>query len=672
MSVLRAAWTKARGAAGHAPAAILLVAAAAAATGADDDHRPPANAAPVVETVLAPAESIRYASRVTRQTNVGLYLTNFGFFGNNLASKGPSLEFPLGTSEEHLVRAGLWVGAVTGNGDTLVSTGTVVGSAGSVDPRSASAFTPADSTIYERSNITNNRYYHPRARSEQDFLATYSDRPGFNPPGGSEPHVPLGLLVKQETLVWSFDPLNRFVIVNFDIVNNNAAEPIPFFNVYLGIYAELATGNKNYQNFPSGWFRRKDIAYYDSIRTISEHRDNGGVTSPPNGVTSWAGLKLLGVKPDSMSTKRVTFDWWHWYDERDRPEYKSDSFRYRKMAQGTAKDASGNEAADGWDPVEILCVGPFPVVFHGDTIRASFAWVAGNTEDDLLESAYWAQLVYDSDFRVPLPPPSPHLLVEPGENSLTLRWDDSPVYVQDPKSGKQDFEGFRVFISRERNESRFERIAEFDVVDDTLGYDTGLSALADTVTRPDPVTGELRDYQFRYQIPALRDGFKYYVAVTSYDTGSPADNVASLESGKSQNLTLAVPGPRAQELGRVKVFPNPYRGDAVWDGALSRDRFLWFINLPHRAKIRIYTLAGDLVDVIDFDGARYHATEIRGIFDPTDPRNPESDLPQLSGGMVAWDLITRSDQGVASGLYLFSVEDLESGETQVGKFLVIK
>jgi hypothetical protein len=78
------------------------------------------------------------------------------------------------------------------------------------------------------------------------------------------------------------------------------------------------------------------------------------------------------------------------------------------------------------------------------------------------------------------------------------------------------------------------------------------------------------------------------------------------------------------------------------------------------------------VDVIDFDGSNYHATEIRGIFDPTDPRNPESDLPQLSGGMVAWDLITRSDQGVASGLYLFSVEDLASGETQVGKFLVIK
>jgi hypothetical protein len=644
------------------PAALL-----AAAPAGEDRHRGP-EPADGVEAVLAPAESIKYSARITRQTNIGLYLTNFGFFGNNLANKGPSLEFPLGTSQEHLVRAGLWVAAVTSNGDTLTTTGTIAGTYGSLDPRMASEFTPADTTIYERSNIINNRYYHPDARSEQDFLCTYSDRPGIERTG--EDHRPLGLLIRQETLVWSFEPLNAFVIVNWDIINNNIAEPISFFNLYAGLYAELATGNKNYQNFASGWFDRKNIAYYDSIRTVSEHRENQGQTAPPNGVTSWAGYKLLGTSPDSLSAMDVTFDWWHWDTERD--FIYLDAVRYGIMSRGESRDASSNEASDGWDPVEILSVGPFPTVFPGDTVHVSFAWVAGNTEEELVETALWAQQVYDSNFRVPLPPPSPHLLVEPGENEITLRWDDSPVYVQDPKSGKQDFEGFRIYVSRERDEARFDLLAQYDVVDDTLGYDTGFEALADTVERPDPITGELREYQYRYDITGLRDGFKYYVAVTSYDTGSPADNIASLESGKSQNLTLAVPGPRAKQEPRVRVFPNPYRGDAVWDGSLSRDRYLWFINLPSKAKIRIYTLAGDLVDTIDFDGARYHATEIRGIFDPTDPKNPETDLPQLSGGMVAWDMITKSDQGIASGLYLFSVEDLESGKTEVGKFLVIK
>jgi hypothetical protein len=119
------------------------------------------------------------------------------------------------------------------------------------------------------------------------------------------------------------------------------------------------------------------------------------------------------------------------------------------------------------------------------------------------------------------------------------------------------------------------------------------------------------------------------------------------------------------------VFPNPYRGDAAWDGALGRDRYLWFANLPARCTIRIYTLSGDLVDTIEFDQS-YSPTDIRGIYDPTDVRNPESDLPQLSGGMAAWDLVSRNDQGVASGLYMFSVEDHENGGKQVGKFLILK
>jgi hypothetical protein len=122
----------------------------------------------------------------------------------------------------------------------------------------------------------------------------------------------------------------------------------------------------------------------------------------------------------------------------------------------------------------------------------------------------------------------------------------------------------------------------------------------------------------------------------------------------------------------VLVFPNPYRGDAAWDGSLRRDRYLWFANLPPRCTIRIYTLAGDLVETIPFDQASYAPTDVRGIYDPTDPRNPERDLPILSGGMAAWDLVSRKDQGVANGLYLFSVEDHDSGERQLGKFLIIK
>jgi len=45
---------------------------------------------------------------------------------------------------------------------------------------------------------------------------------------------------------------------------------------------------------------------------------------------------------------------------------------------------------------------------------------------------------------------------------------------------------------------------------------------------------------------------------------------------------------------------------------------------------------------------------------------------QLAGGEHAWDLITKKDQAIASGLYLFTVKSKDFGEIQRGKFLVVK
>ena len=55
----------------------------------------------------------------------------------------------------------------------------------------------------------------------------------------------------------------------------------------------------------------------------------------------------------------------------------------------------------------------------------------------------------------------------------------------------------------------------------------------------------------------------------------------------------------------------------------------------------------------------------------------EYKAPQLSGGEHAWDLITKDDQAIASGLYLFTVKNLDKetlsyGKIKEGKFLIIK
>jgi hypothetical protein len=40
--------------------------------------------------------------------------------------------------------------------------------------------------------------------------------------------------------------------------------------------------------------------------------------------------------------------------------------------------------------------------------------------------------------------------------------------------------------------------------------------------------------------------------------------------------------------------------------------------------------------------------------------------------MASWDLLSRHNQIIAPGVYLFSVRDLENDEIKVGKFVIIK
>jgi len=179
-------------------------------------------------------------------------------------------------------------------------------------------------------------------------------------------------------------------------------------------------------------------------------------------------------------------------------------------------------------------------------------------------------------------------------------------------------------------------------------------------------------YDYHLKIDNLKDGFKYWVALTAYDKGMPEQGVESMQSGVLATKVLTIPGPSSQQDETVRVFPNPYRGEAVWDGTRDREKYVWFVNLPRKATIRIFTLAGDLVRTIQFDADTqsnpdtYTGRDIQGLKVGTER------LISMPGGMCAWDLISERDQAVATGLYIFSVEDKETGKNHVGKLMIIR
>jgi hypothetical protein len=257
------------------------------------------------------------------------------------------------------------------------------------------------------------------------------------------------------------------------------------------------------------------------------------------------------------------------------------------------------------------------------------------------------------------------MVIEAGSQHADLWWDDSPEFASDPTSpapGGRDFEGYRVYLGLDQQAPT--RVAQFDLVD-TTGFNTGLSPAEGSA----PLVRDGVAYRYHYRISGLKDGFRYWGAVTSYDTGDQA--VESLESSIGQNKFMVIPAANASEHPHVVVFPNPYRVEAAWDaGKTEREKVVWFAGLPARCTIRVYTLAGDQVMARDFDGSVYHTENVRGVWTPD--RNPDTGPPALSGGTFAWDLITDRGQATATGLYMWTVEDHTGGPIQRGKLLVVK
>ena len=86
------------------------------------------------------------------------------------------------------------------------------------------------------------------------------------------------------------------------------------------------------------------------------------------------------------------------------------------------------------------------------------------------------------------------------------------------------------------------------------------------------------------------------------------------------------------------------------------------------SRITITTAGGDYIDSFEHH-EEYDGTDIRWFrsFGAEDAsRNA------FSGGEHAWDLLSRESQIIARGMYLFTVEDLDNGQSFTGTFLIVK
>ena len=548
-------------------------------------------------------------------------ITNQGTL-NGGDTKYPGLinaEFPPGSFEEHIYQGGLWVGAITPTGDTLVSE-----TESHFGPREFyPTEEPWDTIWVAKKGDTLNIPYWPNyvGVSDQDFVCRYSDYNILN----IDNHTPLYLDVIQTSYAWGSSPVDEFILFNYYIV----PKKFPLKNVYIGIWFHSAIGT-----IFAGDNFIDDLAYYFPnhhmiVGEDAKYGDDGTAISP-------IGFKVMSPNDPGLKWS------FNYYEHENLPT--RDPAEYRAMARGNIMP---NKLDPSRDHI-IFAFGPFQPNVN-DTIKVQWAEVFGFGMKGLLKNADYLNFLKSKNFRLPSPPPVPVLRITTSSRQVHLDWrpldpKTNPELYHDPARGDTNslpFEGYRLYKSTKSKDGPWSLLGEYDVPNDSIGYNIGL--------------------QYEYTDAGLLNNVEYYYTLTAYSKPDEVLNFPSQETSLSANAHVVIPGTAPpQTVGEVAVVPNPYRGDIAYSSYnppwekphgdrpwwMEQDRRIQFINLPERCEIKIYTLAGDLVNTIRHD----------------DPNK----------GYEDWNLTSSVGQAVSSGIYLFTVEDESKGKVQVGKFVIIK
>ncbi|HUU45457.1 MAG TPA: hypothetical protein VM118_06950 [Acidobacteriota bacterium] len=239
----------------------------------------------------------------------------------------------------------------------------------------------------------------------------------------------------------------------------------------------------------------------------------------------------------------------------------------------------------------------------------------------------------------------------------------------------QDFnQGDTIYVGDVATPNLIQRIAVVDTV------------IVDTLPDGTIRTGDTLQFGvYRVELDRLLSSKHYFISVTSFDFGDPREDRSPQETVPGGECGVdGIPiysadvvedfwgeGGVLRDSVRVIAYPNPYKSSFIgsdgkrtsyreqgFEGLYAQDiesigdedRRIHFINLPHTATIRIYTLDGDLIRELN---------------------HPDRILSPYSS-KISWDLISRNTQAVESGIYIYRVDSKELDEPQVGKLVIIK
>lgn len=250
--------------------------------------------------------------------------------------------------------------------------------------------------------------------------------------------------------------------------------------------------------------------------------------------------------------------------------------------------------------------------------------------DSLMKSASRAKWNFDQDYKIPMSPPPPTEIEITGLGTgVEVKWKDAVAEEM------ENFAGYRIM----------RRISNTDTVFYEVIYNSDENDRADEHLFVDKTVIVGAQYYYYVQAKARIDDNDL--------TAHPSTRGKIMYSNRvlHPNLTPIFPPYYSQEnLSEIRIVPNPYNiNDPLLEQTGWTDRRgLMFLNLPSEVKIKIYTENGDWVRTLKH-------------YSP----------PTIKAGNLRWDMVTRNQQVINSGVYI-AVFETPDGQTSMQKFLVIR
>ncbi len=430
--------------------------------------------------------------------------------------------------------------------------------------------------------------------SDRDIYAIFDDQENANPEG------PLGIEVQQMAYTYGRPYAEDLLIWEYTIQNTSGSVLDSVYVGYTGIFRP-DFDNKDYINFidtdPNDIHQNGDFVY---IYDLNNKKDGAWETDPAD--LGIVGINILDTPNDMGVTDfhffsrefapKVDEEMWAIISSNpDDPNLTVPSAYFhgtnRRIDDASADSLesyfpSNPENDDPYPGAPInyfIMTGPI-TLNPGEVVNSSIALVMGSSGDipfepdttDLMNNMRTLQQMHDRAYQGSGPPKTPIVKVTTNDRQARIVWDSAAEDSKDALTGKNDFEGYKIYRSDNKGKTWGDPIT--DQFGKVVGYKPiKIIDLIDGIKGLDPAfnqsLGDDSGIEHSYIDKNLINGIEYWYCVTSYDMGN--QNPDSLEQSYQSPLgsslieshtASAIPGVNPQN-----YIPAGYNPDFTPEGS---------------------------------------------------------------------------------------------------------